>query len=327
MKNLFLVDFENVGNQSIIGLEFIPLDSEVHIFYTRTTPIINIGALTNDIKLQLHPVPIASQSADMHLVSYLGYLIHDLDKEGTCAIISNDNDFNNIIPFWNNKGWKNFIKASTITKSIEKIQHNEYFGISNTNSTNSYNPLAPLSITKKERFECFEKTELNNKLQHQLGVLYKDSNFINNVCKIVVKHCNDKELINSITKALSLKYPINYNEIVNCLKPLLVPYETTESKTENENSNNDNLTNRELEFDSPKKQENNILNFSNYAKLNTHVANKYTEKIHLTSAQRMSLNSYVINAFNELLYPNDLIGKLCGFFSNYYTKIKEKNFF
>ena len=60
--------------------------------------------ITEKSKLITHKVPTGNQSADMHLGSYLGYLIGKectgQDEECKIVVISKDTGFDHIIEFW-----------------------------------------------------------------------------------------------------------------------------------------------------------------------------------------------------------------------------------
>lgn len=102
METFYLIDFENVHNDGLKNIDTLAKSDHVHIFYTDNAPTIRLDfVLIEGIDIVGHKVPVRKQSLDMHLVSYLGYLL-GLNKGKQCSyvIISKDSDYDNIIKFW-----------------------------------------------------------------------------------------------------------------------------------------------------------------------------------------------------------------------------------
>ena len=101
-ETYYLIDFENVGLKGLEGAEKLSAQDHVHLFSTRNAPKINTATLAtfNGKNLVVHEVPAKSQSVDMHLVSYLGYLLGKHDPVPTIVILSNDTDYDDIVQFW-----------------------------------------------------------------------------------------------------------------------------------------------------------------------------------------------------------------------------------
>lgn len=98
----YLIDFENVGLKGLEGAEKLTLHDRIHLFSTRNAPKINTATLANfnGTNLLVHEVPAKSQSLDMHLVSYLGYLLGSCKPLPKIVILSNDTDYDDIVQFW-----------------------------------------------------------------------------------------------------------------------------------------------------------------------------------------------------------------------------------
>lgn len=101
-ETYYLIDFENVGLKGLEGAEKLSAQDRVHLFSTRNAPKINTATLAtfNGKNLVVHEVPAKSQSVDMHLVSYLGYLLGKHDPTPDIVILSNDTDYDDIVLFW-----------------------------------------------------------------------------------------------------------------------------------------------------------------------------------------------------------------------------------
>ena len=102
METFYLIDFENVHNDGIANIESMTKEEHVHIFSTQNATNIrqDIFWLKEDRDIKPHLVPVRKQSLDMHLVSYLGYLLGVYGKECSYVIISKDKDYDNIVKFW-----------------------------------------------------------------------------------------------------------------------------------------------------------------------------------------------------------------------------------
>ena len=119
-ETYYLIDFENVGLKGLEGAQNLTKNDWVHLFSTRNAPKINTATLANfnATNLLVHEVPAKSQSVDMHLVSYLGYLLGSHETAPQIVILSNDTDYDDIVGFWN-------IENGVIIKRRDKFQPEE----------------------------------------------------------------------------------------------------------------------------------------------------------------------------------------------------------
>ena len=104
-KTYYLVDLENVGLEGIHVNDRLPEENIIHIFSTVNGPKMDITTLARLDRnaLAFHEVPPGKQSLDMHLVSYLGFLIQG-DPLSRFIIVSKDRDYDDVLSFWNDKG-------------------------------------------------------------------------------------------------------------------------------------------------------------------------------------------------------------------------------
>lgn len=104
-KIYYFVDYENVHEAGITGMDKLPKDSEVHLFYSQNANRLNLDLLRFvKAKVRVHKVKPGKQSLDMQMVSYLGYCIGDEDKEGSFILVSKDTDYANTVLFWREEG-------------------------------------------------------------------------------------------------------------------------------------------------------------------------------------------------------------------------------
>ena len=98
METFYLIDFENVHNEGIQNVDLLSKTDHVHIFSTENALNIRMDIVfSKGIDINGHIVPVRKQSLDMHLVSYLGYLLGVNGKHCVYVIVSNDKDYDNII--------------------------------------------------------------------------------------------------------------------------------------------------------------------------------------------------------------------------------------
>ncbi len=103
MKYHYLIDYENVHEEGLTGLNTIEDDAVIHIFYSDRARKLDLDSFREGQILQIEAlkVPVGKQSLDMQLVSYMGYLMGREKGEGNkYIIISKDNGYLNSIPFW-----------------------------------------------------------------------------------------------------------------------------------------------------------------------------------------------------------------------------------
>ena len=119
-ETYYLIDFENVGLKGLEGAQNLTKSDWVHLFSTRNAPKINTATLANfnATNLLVHEVPAKSQSVDMHLVSYLGYLLGRHETAPQIVILSNDTDYDDIVSFWK-------IEKGVIIRRRDKFQPEE----------------------------------------------------------------------------------------------------------------------------------------------------------------------------------------------------------
>ncbi len=102
MSVQYLVDYENVHEAGLYGMDALAPEDNVFIFHTSANDRISLSRL-DDVQawVKVILVPAGKQSLDMHLGSFLGYLIGKEDAETRFAIVSHDSDYRNIADFWN----------------------------------------------------------------------------------------------------------------------------------------------------------------------------------------------------------------------------------
>ena len=227
MKRFFLVDFENVGKGGFEKSNGLTTNDEVHVFQTEKTNIIGVGGMGDitgsygEAVLKTHNVRIRKQSVDMHIASYLGYLIgiHGMaDCEYT--IISNDRDYDNIIDFWK--------EAGAFVQKKQKISVPKK-RTSGKNTKDSSSSPAKTKTEPKQKPEAKEKpqarlvpkkSQLNQDIQKVLSKKGYEQKDIAQIAKIVVSHYGKESYPGGIHDDLG-KVFTNFKEIYNDITPTI----------------------------------------------------------------------------------------------------------
>lgn len=227
MKTFYLIDFENVHNDGIANIESMTKEEHVHIFSTQNATNIRkeIFWLNGDIKS--HLVPVGNQSLDMHLVSYLGHLLGVYGKECSYVIISKDKDYDNIVKFWKEEGYPNISQeeklpgtASTQRQKTQTVSQTK----SNVQTVNS-----KISAGMAYEFEGDDKRELDQFMQSELVAIGYYGESVDEICDVVIKHCNDERILNGIHNAIMNSFN-NYSEVYKDVKSILEKFVHSKSK-------------------------------------------------------------------------------------------------
>lgn len=233
METFYLIDFENVHNEGLENIGTLAKTDHVHIFYTENAPTIRLDiVLTEGIDIVGHKVPVRRQSLDMHLVSYLGYLLGiNKGKEYSYVIISKDIDYDNIIKFWQEDGFKNISRKQKIPSC--NVENQKETTDSATAAT-TQNINAQINAGMAYEFSGDDRSELNLYMQHGLVNLGYPGNVANRICKYVVAHCNDEQhMLSGIHNDLKEEfkdYSEGYSKIYEDVKAILGKFVSPKSK-------------------------------------------------------------------------------------------------
>ena len=127
VRRVFIVDFENVGIDGIGNADVLGLEDHVHLFCTRNSAKICPSVLAgfNSTNLLTHVVPQGDQSVDMHIVTYLGYLIAQKNPKDEFFIISKDKDYDNVIKFWKDEQGITVKRLERLIPDKKSVKSNE----------------------------------------------------------------------------------------------------------------------------------------------------------------------------------------------------------
>ncbi|MDE6730733.1 MAG: hypothetical protein K2J71_08165 [Oscillospiraceae bacterium] len=212
METHYLIDYENTGARAFQGSQKLSKQDHIHLFYTENSKNITVNILSEhgSAKIDTYKIPNGKQSLDMHLVSYLGFLIGtDPERKNRYVILSYDSDYDKIIQFW---------KAKNIT--ISRCQN--FSG--STSPAVSTSTLA--SSKKKVQVKTIQnKSALNTEIHAVLKQAGYSGQILNQSAQIACQHYKDPNYLSQIhAKLVALYTQDKAAPIYKLIKPILKKY-------------------------------------------------------------------------------------------------------
>ena len=229
METFYLIDFENVHNNGIANIDNLSNEEHVHIFSTQNALNIRPEVFWLKSDINAHLVPVRNQSLDMHLVSYLGYIIGIYGKECKYVVVSKDKDYDNIIEFWKKEGCSHICREIEIPK--KDLNRAELENELIKRGTNTQRLNHKISEGMNCNFSGEDRSELNNFVQHGLVELGYIANDANKVCKYVITHCNDEQMLNKIHNDIKREFD-DYSKVYQDIKIVLEKFVEIKNKSE-----------------------------------------------------------------------------------------------
>lgn len=224
-ETYYLIDFENVNEDGLAGSEKLRNHDHVHLFSTRNAPKISIDKLAsfNSTNLSSHIIPVGNQSLDMHLSSYLGYLI-GTNANANCkyVIISKDSDYDNVVSFWKEQYNSNITRRAKISACTAKT---------NSNAPVSQNANI-IKQTRKPNTASEYKTQLNAKIQQAVSKAGYSHETSNKVASIVAKHYGQNTFICDVHNELRKNFT-DYLDLYKIVKPIMTQHTPTTAQHTN----------------------------------------------------------------------------------------------
>lgn len=218
IETYYLIDYENVGSDGLSGCEKLGKTDHIIIFFTKNAKKIDMSEIADhgEAELDMKEVPAGKQSADIHIGSYLGYII-GINKGRDCSIviISKDTDFDNVIKFWKKETGVKLSRAQQIKVSTPKATTARQ-----TTSTKKTNT----------KVSGAEKTKLNQEVMHAVREAGFDAAVSNRVAQLVTGLYGKERLMNAVHNALREQYT-NYQEVYGAIKPVLSKYDDSLTAT------------------------------------------------------------------------------------------------
>lgn len=218
-KTYYLIDFENVNEVGLAGCEQLKSTDYIHLFYTDHTRKINLDLCANhgNARLFLHKAPAGKQSLDMHLVSYLGYLIgRNHGRSYSYIIISKDTDYDSLIKFWKEK---------------YHVRVSRKAGISSDNTPNETDSKAKQAAAKPKQTAKSNgnKSSFYGEVHQIINKAY-DLQTANTVATMAVKSYGDEHILSKVHNELQNTYPNSYLDLYALIKPIITKATSTAPK-------------------------------------------------------------------------------------------------
>ena len=231
MEKYYLIDFENVSTGGFSGCELLGNEDHIHVFFTdKSTKFdLNILARHKAATLEIHKVPCGNQSADMHIVSYLGYLVGRYrEKDFECIIVSKDTDFDNVIKFWTDAEGVSVRRSPVIKNDVsegrKKNKKTENKGSQdkktrkNNISDNSGKSIPERNVNNSGTEQ--QKKELTERLKKAIGESEISPCFTDEITNIVTSHFEEKHMLTSVHNDLRQIFT-DYSDVYDLVRKVV----------------------------------------------------------------------------------------------------------
>lgn len=121
METYYLVDYENVHHYGLAGAEPLTANDHIIIFFTSACRTIDFAQLSSlgQASFSTIEAPPGDQSADVHIDTYLGYLIGKSKEICRIVVISKDKGYDKILTFWAEKNMAYTNRAASIGEDVK----------------------------------------------------------------------------------------------------------------------------------------------------------------------------------------------------------------
>lgn len=213
MKTFYLVDYENVGSAGVSKCAGLTKEDHLIIFYTENSKKIDLDIIDNHgaAVFETQKVPAKNQSVDMHIVSYMGYLVGKREgKQIKIIIISKDTDYDNLIKYWKDRA------------SVERKQKIEIAKPQKEQTQKKTEKNKTVTVPKSDT-KAGKKTQLNSEIQKVLSKNEYTQEAINGIAKLVGKKFGKENFKRDVHNELGKEYT-DYEETYKLIKPILEKY-------------------------------------------------------------------------------------------------------
>lgn len=168
--SIFLIDYENVHNEGIKGINECKNSDLVYIFYTKSGEKLPIDIVKrikeSKAKIEFIKSENGTNNAlDFQLSTYLGYLISKYPNE-VIVVVSNDSDYKVVQKFWS---IRSEFKSSLILSSSLNYKQNPVIkpDLFNTLSDSEFKDIGLEIVEIVEKYKTKEK--INNEFCKRFG--------------------------------------------------------------------------------------------------------------------------------------------------------------
>ncbi len=189
----YLIDYENTNSRGLKGSGKLKKSDRIFIFYSENASKINLDFLASHGKAKINAikVPVKKQSLDMHIASYIGYLIgKHKDKSVECrfVIISKDNDYDNIISFWKKRKVDVSRRERISEKAVETQYDRPEYNVLEVELFKFFDNQEDVETVIGIIEKCTSKVAVNNYLMQK----FKNGNLVKEIYDIIRPYIEDK---------------------------------------------------------------------------------------------------------------------------------------
>lgn len=186
--NYYLVDYENVKTQGLNGVNKLPAEDVVCIFYSENADNLTFGLHRrlneSNANIIFQKVEVGHKNAlDFQLSSYLGYIIHEnSDNQYDYYVVTKDKGYESLISYWKKKKVNVSLVVDVAKQSEQSAQ---------------------------------------SALEKEVAGLIKDKGEAPAICKIIQQYKTKQGINNALMKKYPSKDNKKSSEIYSAIKPLI----------------------------------------------------------------------------------------------------------
>lgn len=178
--NLIFVDFENVHNAGLNGLENLTENEIEYLFYSKNTPHLPmdlVGKISASPAL-ISPIEsaVGKNAMDFVIATFLGYKIKEYGDIDNYYILSKDKGYKSLVDFWQDWNVEIITDLSKFCKKTKSTATKKKVDSNNEQALRCNLGKALLEYNKKDRKLIIDtvllgktKTDVNNKLVKLTG--------------------------------------------------------------------------------------------------------------------------------------------------------------
>lgn len=155
IKKYYLIDYENVHQSGLNGVEKLTENDKLIIFYTTNAENLTFSLYEKLIQckaeIQLHKVQCGGKNAlDFQLSTFLGYILGQ-DASIDCHIISNDKGYEYVRSFWKERNVKIKISSDINGNVLQLLPAVIPAPVVVKKETDFDNAVKPLNLSKSDK--------------------------------------------------------------------------------------------------------------------------------------------------------------------------------
>ena len=225
MNSYYLIDYENMPKDVLKECSDLGEDDCVVLFYTKNRPAVALSEVKN---LRTYEVPTGSQSADMNIDFYAGYLAGKNNGKCKIVIVSKDTGYDKVITTWREKEKLDISRSEHVKVKTESKKEK-----TKTIKTDTEKSKSEKAETEKSKADKAKKILFNQEVMQAISKEGYESPVPNDVAKACSKHFGSKSLLKDVKEELKSMYE-NFLEVYKVVEPVLSKHVEKSGKAETE---------------------------------------------------------------------------------------------